>query len=190
MTRGQLSITYDIPSMDCRCSSARRPFVRGVTARIACGKHHAPVEVHPQGIQMKKAIAATVFVMLAALAPHAMADEATVYGSSSAVRMLAPYTGLIQAKAGLKVAASPLGTGQLVLDVIDGKASAALVSMPLVDAVAAAREAAWSEGRMLKVPESLQFREVGSLRNGDVPVGFVTVGAPSGALSRVIADLN
>ena len=46
----------------------------------------------------------------------------------------------------------PVGTGQAMLDLIDGKTDAAMVSVPLAEAVAAAREAAWAEGRMLKLP--------------------------------------
>ncbi len=140
---------------------------------------------------MKKRYAAAAVLALTAWAQTAVAgDDGVVYGSASAVRMLAPYAGLMQAKAGVALSASNYGTGQLVLDVIDGKSQAAVVSMPLVQAVAAAREAAWSEGRILGIPESLVFHEVESLRNGDVPVGFVTVGEPTGALGKMIADLR
>lgn len=115
---------------------------------------------------MKKRIAATAFLMLAAWAQPGMACDDAVVALDASV------------------------TGRLVLDVIDGKAQAALVSMPLEQAVAAARETAWSEGRILGIPEFLVFHEVAGLRNGNVPVGFVTVGEPKGAVAKVLANLR
>ena len=139
---------------------------------------------------MRKAFAAAGFMACAAWAGSAAAADAVLYGSLNAVRMLKPYSGLMLSRAGLSLTASTSGTGQLVLDVIDGKESVAAIAMPLAQAVAAAREAAWAEGRTLKVPETLQFREVSSLRKGETSVGFVTVGAPSAALEQLLSDLR
>ncbi len=140
---------------------------------------------------MKKALAGMGLVVLAALAtPAAAADPGTVYGSANAVRTLAPYVHLIEAKGGVAVAASSLGSGQLVLDVLDGKAAAAAIAMPLTQAVAAAREAAWAEGRMLRVPDSIQFHPVAGLTVDGVAVGFVTIGTSPAGLQQVLAQLR
>jgi len=71
-----------------------------------------------------------------------------------------------------------------------GKAPAAVVAMTLAQAMAAAREAAWQEGRMLKVPEALQFHEVARFERDSRPVGFVTVGAPSPQLEKAMGYLR
>ncbi len=140
---------------------------------------------------MKKALAGIGLVVLAALAtPAAAADEGAVYASGNALRMLAPYVHLIEAKGGVAVTRSSLGTGQLVLDVLDGKAVAAAIAMPLPQAVAAAREAAWAEGRMLRLPDSIQFHPVAGLTVDGVAVGFVTVGTPPAGLREVLAQLR
>ena len=80
-----------------------------------------------------------------------------------------------------------MGTAQAMLDVLDGRASVAAVAMTLPEAVAAAREAAWSEGRMLMVPAGITFHQVGTVERGAKPVGFVTVSAPSPQLLKVLA---
>ncbi len=140
---------------------------------------------------MKRVFLATGLAILATLAIPAMADDArTVYGSASAVRMLAPYLNLIESKGDVAIAVSPSGTGQLVLDVIDGKATVAAIAMPLPQAVAAARVAAWEEGRMLLIPESLQFQPVSALSGIGAPVGFVTLGATPARLQKVLDELR
>ncbi len=140
---------------------------------------------------MKRAFLTTGFIILAALAMPATADDArTVYGSASAVRMLTPYINLIQARGDVAIVASPSGTGQLVLDVLDGKTAVAAIAMPLAHAVAAARAAAWEDGRMLNIPESLQFHPVAALSVDGAPVGFVTLGAPPAGLQKVLAELR
>ena len=139
---------------------------------------------------MKNLFAATGLVLAAALALPAAADTSVVYGSTSAVHTLAPYAGLIEAKGDVVLTPSALGTGQLVLDVIDGKAAAAAIAMPLPQAVAAAREAAWFEGRMILIPDSLRFQEVAGLSSDGVPVGFVMVDAAPAGLQKVLAELR
>ena len=140
---------------------------------------------------MKRAFLTTGLIILATLAVPATADDArTVYGSASAVRMLAPYLNLIQSKGDVEIVASPSGTGQLVLDVLDGKTSVAAIAMPLPHAVAAARVAAWEEHRMLIIPESLEFHPVAALSGTGAPVGFVTLGAPPASLQKVLAELR
>lgn len=139
---------------------------------------------------MKKALAGIGLVVLATLAtPAAAADQGAVYASANALQMLAPYVGLIEAKGGVAVTASSLGTGQLVLDVLDGKAVAAAIAMPLPQAVAAAREAAWAEGRMLTIPDSIRFHPVSGLAADGAAVGFVTIGTPPAGLREVLHQL-
>jgi hypothetical protein len=142
---------------------------------------------------MKSVFAISSFAILATLAMPAAstaADPVSVYGSAQAVRMLAPYAGLIEAKGGVAITASTHGSGQLVLDVLDGKAVAAAIAMPLPLAIAAAREAAWDEGRVLNIPISLRFYPVAGLGLDDVPAGFVTIGTPPEALRKVLVDLR
>ena len=135
---------------------------------------------------MKHVIAALALAF-AALPSHA---GEPVAASASAMRLLAPYAGMIEIKADVSLVASSHGTGQLVLDVLDGKASAAAIAMTLPQAIAAAREAAWEEGRMLVIPDSLQFDPVASLSQGGQVVGFVTVGESAAPLRATLAGLR
>jgi hypothetical protein len=57
-----------------------------------------------------------------------------------------------------------------MLDLLDGKTDAIVVTLPLAEAVAAAREAAWAEGRLLRVP-ALAFHPI----EGVAGAGFVTL---------------
>lgn len=140
---------------------------------------------------MKRAFLTAGLVVLATWTGPATADDApTVYGSASAVRILAPYIHLIESRGEVAVVSSSAGTGQLVLDVLDGKAAVAAIAMPLPYAVAAARAAAWEDGRMLVIPESLQFHPVTALSADGTTVGFVTLGAPPASLQKVLAELR
>jgi hypothetical protein len=135
---------------------------------------------------MKTTCAALAIAALFALP----ASARELQGSPAAVFMIAPHLAQIEATSDVKVTAATVGSGQLVLDVIDGKAPAAAVAMSLADAMAAAREAAWAEGRMLVVPETLQFHEVARFERDARPVGFVTLGAPSPELERAMGYLR
>lgn len=140
---------------------------------------------------MKRAFLTAGLLLFATLAVAARADDArTVYGSASAVRMLAPYLNLIESRGGVAIVASSSGTGQIVLDVIDGKAAVAAIAMPLAHAVAAARLAAWEEGRILTLPDSLQFHPVAALSGTQATVGFVTLGAAPAGLQKVLVELR
>jgi hypothetical protein len=140
---------------------------------------------------MKRAFLTAGLILLATFAVAARADDArTVYGSASAVRMLAPYLNLIESRGDVAIVASHVGTGQLVLDVIDGKAAVAAIAMPLAHAVAAARLAAWEEGRIPTLPESLQFHPVAALSGSQATVGFVTLGAAPASLQKVLVELR
>lgn len=140
---------------------------------------------------MKNAFAAIGLVILATLAlPAGAGGKSAVYGSASAVGMLAPYLGLIDAKSDVAVSVSALGSGQLVLDVLDGKSAAAVIAMPLPQAIAAAREAARKQGRTLLIPESLLFHELKELSRGDAPIGFVTLGPAPAGLRKLLAELR
>jgi hypothetical protein len=140
---------------------------------------------------MKNVLAAIGLVILATLAlPAEAGGKSAVYGSASAVGMLAPYLGLIDAKSDVAVSVSPLGSGQLVLDVLDGKSAAAVIAMPLPQAIAAAREVAREQGRKLVIPESLLFHELKELSREDTPIGFVTLGPAPAGLRKLLAELR
>ena len=100
---------------------------------------------------------ALVAAIVAALAFPAAAETFAVRGSAQAKALVAPHLESIRAKAGIALDVTATSTGQAVLDVIDGGTELALVAMPLTEAVAAAREAAWAEGRMLVLP-ALDYR--------------------------------
>jgi hypothetical protein len=139
---------------------------------------------------MKTTIAVIALAAAAFAVPAAARDAREVQGSPAAVFLLSPHLEQVRATSQVDVTAATVGSGQLVLDVIDGKAPAAVVAMTLAQAMAAAREAAWEEGRMLVVPEGLQFHEVARFERDARPVGFVTVGAPSPELERVMGYLR
>ncbi len=140
---------------------------------------------------MKSPFAAIVLAIATSVTLPALAGERdVVYGPDSAVRLLAPYVDEIQAKSDIAIRASKRDIGQLVLEVIDGKATAAAIAIPLPQALAAAREAAWAEGRMLTFPVSLRFHEVAAVSRDGVPAGLVTLGAAPESLDRVLAELR
>ena len=116
----------------------------------------------------------------------AVADTLEVRGSSAARLLVAPHLERIRAASDVRLVVDARGTGAAVLDVIDGQAPAALVAGPLTEAVAAAREAAWAEGRILMVGERLAFHPIASVDNGARELGFVTAASPSPDLARVI----
>jgi len=89
----------------------------------------------------------------------AAAESLEIQGAASARMALEPHAARIRAETGVDIKVVPVGTGQAMLDLIDGKSDAAIVTVSLVDAVAAAREAAWAEGRLLKLP-ALAWRAV------------------------------
>lgn len=93
-----------------------------------------------------------IALCFALAATAALAEPLEIPGAASARIALAPHAERIRAETGVDLEILPVGTGQAMLDLIDGKTDAAVVTVPLVEAVAAAREAAWAEGRMLKLP--------------------------------------
>jgi len=105
-----------------------------------------------------------VALCFALAATAAFAEPLEVPGAASAGAALAPHAARIRAETGVDLKVLPVGTGQAMLDLIDGKTDAALVSVPLAEAVAAAREAAWAEGRMLKLPP-LAWRAIDGVPN-------------------------
>lgn len=139
---------------------------------------------------MKTTIAVIAIATALFAFPAAARDTREVQASPAAVFLLSPHLEEVRTTAYVEVTAATVGSGQLVLDVIDGKAPAAIVAMSLKQAMAAAREAAWQEGRMLVVPDTLQFHEVARFKRDARPVGFVTVGAPSPELERVMGYLR
>lgn len=131
-----------------------------------------------------------IFLLAAALPAAAARDRIEVAASPAVAFLMAPHLAQVEKRSDVEVNLSAVGSAQAMLDVVDGKAKAAAVAMPLSQAVAAAREAAWAEGRMIKVPDTIQFHEVGRIARDDLPVGFVTVGPPSLELERVLVQLR
>jgi hypothetical protein len=133
--------------------------------------------------------ARAVFAILALMSSLASlaAETIEVPGPPALRYLLAPHVERILATSGVEIEIVPVGTAQAMLDLLDRKANVAGVVMTLPEAVAEARAAARSEGRKLRIPESLVFHEVGRVERGTKPVGFVTLGAPSAELQKVLA---
>jgi hypothetical protein len=139
---------------------------------------------------MKRACTVLGAAAVAFALPAFSADALAVSGSPALRYLLAPYAERIRDVSDVQIEVEPVGTAQAVLDVLDGKAAVAGVVMTLPEAIAAAREAAWSEGRILRVPQALAFHQVGTVERGARPIGFVTVGAPPRELLKVLAYLR
>jgi hypothetical protein len=137
-------------------------------------------------------IAVAVAAVIAALAAPAIAAEPLeIQGAQSAHDLLVAQAERIRAGSDVDLTVSPVGTGPAVLDVIEGRAEAAVVNESLFDAVADARITKWTEQkRLLVVGPGLMFHPIAALSSGERTLGFVTMKAPSAQLARVIDYLN
>lgn len=137
-------------------------------------------------------IAVAIAAVIAALAAPALAAEPLeIQGAQSAHDLLDAQAERIRAGSDVDLTVSPVGTGPAVLDVIEGRAEAAVVTESLYDAVADARITKWTEQRkLLVVGPGIMFHPIASLSSGARTVGFVTMKAPSARLARVIDYLN
>ena len=137
--------------------------------------------------------AALIFTALVATlsgGTHA-ADRLVVSGAASAHFMIAPYAERIRDASDVELVVNPVGTGQAMLDLLEGRSRVAVITVPVYDAVAAARVAAWSsEHRLLAVGKDLEYHRVRSLDGSGRPLAFVTIGAPAPGLARVIDYLS
>jgi len=120
----------------------------------------------------------------------ACAETLQVPGSTAARVALAPHVDRIEKASGVDVVVVPQGTGSAILDLIDGRTNVAVVTVPLTEAVAAARETAWEQGRILAVGPSISYHEVARLDEGARPLAFVTTTQPSATLGRVMDYLR
>jgi hypothetical protein len=141
----------------------------------------------PEGIPMQAARAVIVVVALMCSLSSLAAETIEIPGPPALRYLLAPHVERILATSDIEIDIVPVGTAQAMLDLLDRKVSVAGVVMTLPEAVAEARAAALSAGRKLRIPDTLVFHEVGRVERGTKPVGFVTLGAPSGELQKVLA---
>lgn len=137
-------------------------------------------------------IAVAFAALVAALAVPAIAAEPLeIQGAQSAHDLLATQADGIRTGSDVDLVVSPVGTGPAMLDVIEGRAEAAVVTESLYDAVADARITAWTEQKkLLIVSPGLMFHPIAALSSGNRTLGFVTMKAPSARLARVIDYLN
>jgi hypothetical protein len=137
-------------------------------------------------------IAVALAAVIAALAAPAIAAESLeIQGAQSAHDLLVAQAERIRAGSDVDLVVSAVGTGPAVLDVIEGRAEAAVVTESLYDAVADARITAWTERkRLLVVGPGHAFHPIAALSSGNRTLGFVTLQAPSARLARVIDYLN
>lgn len=139
---------------------------------------------------MKTAKLIFAAVALAFALPAAAGEILEVSGTPLTQNLIARHLETIEASSGVELEMSAVGCGKAMLDLIEGKSSVAAVSVPLPQAIAAARNQAKAEGRSLVVPASLKFHEVARAAAGDRALAFVTVGAPGPELQKVLMFLR
>lgn len=137
-------------------------------------------------------VAVAIAAVVAALAAPAIAAEPLeIPGAQSAHDLLAVQAERIRTGSDVDLTVSAVGAGPAMLDVIEGRAEAAVVTESLYDAVADARITKWTEQkRLLVVGPGLMFHPIASLTSQTRPVGIVTMKAPTARLARVIDYLN
>jgi hypothetical protein len=131
-------------------------------------------------------------IVLATFAVSAVAaDRLEIPGADSAHYLLAPHHDRIASASDVDLVVTPVGSGQAVLDVIEGRAQVAVVTESFADAVADARLAKWTgEHRLLLVSRSLTYYPIAAASADARPLAFVTMSAPSPQLTRLIQYLN
>lgn len=132
-----------------------------------------------------KTIAAAACLALFAC-PVLAADRIDAEGATSAYYLLRPHVGSVHDASGVDLVVAPVGTGRAVLDLIEGRAGVAVVTAPLSDAVEAARTTAYEEGRALPATGSLVYTPLPAVDATGRMLAFVTRGAPSPELLRVV----
>lgn len=130
-------------------------------------------------------LAAACVAALAAL-PALAADRIEAEGATSAYYMLRPHVAAVQADSGVDLVVAPVGTGRAMMDLVEGRSALAIVTLPLADAVESARAAALAEGRALPSTASLVYTPLPAVDATGRMLAFVTRGAPSAQLVRVI----
>jgi hypothetical protein len=80
----------------------------------------------------------------------------------------------------------PAAEDEELLDLLEGRVAAVAIDAPLMQAVADARVAAFAHGRLLSVPSTLAFHEVGRDPGTGRAYGLVTLGLPSAQAARVL----
>jgi hypothetical protein len=139
---------------------------------------------------MNTAVASAILAALLAT-PVMASDRLQVPGAASAHYMLKPYAERIRVASGVDLDVTPVGTGQAMLDLIQGRAGVAVVTVPLVEAVASARILEWStQHRLLMVAARFNYHAVPAVDPNGRPLAFVTIGEPSPELARVIRYLD
>lgn len=118
----------------------------------------------------------------------ARAEEVQLWGSTTCQkRFLEPGAAALEKATGVKIKVLGVGTGKGMLALFDGKATVAIASEKLEDAVASAQNEAKKDGKEVKVPEGLQFHEI----TRDIIVPIVNKDNSVEALTWVqLTDLN
>jgi len=130
-------------------------------------------------------IAACLAALLASSA--FAADRLEAEGATSAYYMLKPHAAGLREKTGVDLVVSPVGTARAMLDLIEGRTAAAVVTAPLADAVEAARALAWSEqGRVLDSKAKLTYTPLPAIDASGRMLAIVTVGAPPQQFVRTV----
>lgn len=134
------------------------------------------------------ALAACLATVLAAQA--FAADRVEAEGATSAFYMLKPHIAALRDASGVELVVAPVGTGRAMLHLLDGRSRVAVVTAPLADAIEAGRAAAWEEGRSLPSTPSLTYTPLPAVDESGRMLAFVTRGAPSLQLAKLIEHLG
>ncbi len=110
----------------------------------------------------------------------AMAEKTQIWGSTTCQkRFLEPGNEALKAATGIDVKVMGVGSGKGLIAVIEGKAPASATSSSLKSTVNAGKKAAKKSGKMLSIPNNLEFHEIAS----DVIVPIVHKDNPVSSLS-------
>jgi hypothetical protein len=113
------------------------------------------------------------------------ADRLEIPGATSAFYILKPYAERIREASAVDFTIAPVGNSQAVLDVMEGRADAAIVTTSLVDAVAGARILAWTDSHRLVTGRQLTYVQLPALDPTGRPLGVVAAKS-SPELQRVV----
>jgi hypothetical protein len=118
-------------------------------------------------------------------------DRLEAEGSTSAYYMVKTHVAEVREAVGVDVVVAPVGTGRAMLDLLEGRTRVAFVTMPLADAVEAARATAWAEqGRVLPAEKALTYTQLPALDASGRTLAAVTMGVPPAALAAMIGSLS
>lgn len=139
---------------------------------------------------MNKARIAIVTLSLLTAMTAASGEGLDASGSAAAQRLLARHATAIEDSCDVAMSVASVGSEQAMLDLVRGKVRVAAISGPLEEALAGARRQAAAAGQQLAAAAKLNYHAFAPARDGEPALGFVTVGAPSPEVQKVLMYLR